>query len=50
MICGHKRIQSVSAENVKRESYTTMTQGKQKQKDYHKEPLPVAFVLYKEKQ
>lgn len=48
MICGHRRIQSVSAVNVKRESYTTMIQGKQKQRDYHREPLPVAFVLYKE--
>lgn len=50
MICGHRQIQSVSAANVKRESYTTMTQERQKQRDYQKEPLLAAFVLYKEKQ
>ena len=50
MIYGHRRIQSVSAVDVKRESYTTMTQERQKQKDYDKEPLLAAFVLYKEKQ
>lgn len=48
MICGHRQIQSVSAANVKRESYTTMTQERQKQRDYHREPHQAAYHLFKE--
>lgn len=50
MIYGHRQIQSVSAVDAKRESYTTMTQERQKRRNYHKEPHQAAFVLYKEKQ
>lgn len=50
MIYGHRQIQSVSAADAKRESYTTMTQERQKRRNYHREPHQAAFVLYKENQ